>query len=99
MASFVCNTENRLGRGGAEEIKAHAFFRGVQWNSLRQVSPTPFAPTLTSNIDSSNFPIDEIEQTPETWSNAQPTRETVAPETALPFVGYTFKRFDAFKKY
>jgi protein-serine/threonine kinase len=92
----VCNTENRLGRGGADEIKAHPFFRGVQWHTLRQVHPTPFAPTLESNIDIRNFPVDEIEQTPDHWSNPTAGQAESTPEANIPFIGYTYKRFDAF---
>src|SRR5688572_4165392 len=60
--SMVCNTENRLGRLGAQEIKNHAFFRGVDFDSLRRIR-APFEPRLTSNIDTTYFPTDEIDQT------------------------------------
>jgi len=59
---MVCNTENRLGRGGAHEIKNHPFFRGVDFDSLRRIR-APFEPRLTSNIDTTYFPTDEIDQT------------------------------------
>jgi protein-serine/threonine kinase len=96
--SLVCNTEQRLGRGGAEEIKAHQFFRGVEFDQLRRIR-APFEPKLTSNVDTAYFPTDEIDQTDNATrmaaeSGNQPRNE--APELSLPFIGYTFKRFDTF---
>lgn len=98
---MVCNTENRLGRGGAHELKGHAFFRGVDFDSLRRIR-APFEPRLTSNIDTTYFPTDEIDQTDNaTVLKAQQMQQGRAgqvveesPELSLPFIGYTFKRFD-----
>ncbi|KAL6357851.1 hypothetical protein LRP88_08028 [Fusarium phalaenopsidis] len=98
MFDMVCNTENRLGRGGAHEIKNHAFFRGVEFDSLRRIR-APFEPRLTSNIDTTYFPTDEIDQTDnatvlkaQAIQNGRQAEES--PEMSLPFIGYTFKRFD-----
>ncbi|ODA81950.1 hypothetical protein RJ55_00455 [Drechmeria coniospora] len=99
IRSMVCNTENRLGRGGAHELKSHAFFRGVEFNSLRRIR-APFEPRLTSNIDTTYFPTDEIDQTDNaTVLKAQALQNNrgqpeESPEMSLPFIGYTFKRFD-----
>lgn len=97
----MCNTENRLGRGGAEEIKQHKFFRGVDFDSLRRIR-APFEPKLASNVDTTYFPTDEIDQTDnathlkqQAASNGGAPR-VEAPEMSLPFIGYTFKRFDNF---
>jgi protein-serine/threonine kinase len=101
MSSLICNSENRLGRGGAHEIKNHAFFRGVEFDSLRRIR-APFEPRLTSNIDTTYFPTDEIDQTDNATllkaaqarnGGASPQQEE-SPEMSLPFIGYTFKRFD-----
>lgn len=101
--SLVCNTENRLGRGGAHEIKHHSFFRGVEFDSLRRIR-APFEPRLTSAIDTTYFPTDEIDQTDNaTLLKAQAVQQArqgipavveESPEMSLPFIGYTFKRFD-----
>ncbi|CAK7245001.1 MAG: Serine/threonine-protein kinase [Sporothrix thermara] len=100
IRSLICNTENRLGRGGAHEIKAHAFFRGVEFDSLRRIR-APFEPRLTSNIDTTYFPTDEIDQTDNATvlraqqaANGGRTVAEESPEMSLPFIGYTFKRFD-----
>ncbi|KAF2733179.1 serine/threonine-protein kinase cot-1 [Polyplosphaeria fusca] len=97
---LICDAENRLGRiGGAHEIKQHPFFRGVQWDGLRRIR-APFEPKLQSNIDTQYFPIDEIDQNDTSAAlRAQTERagEDVAAEMSLPFIGYTYKRFDAFR--
>ncbi|KAI1636726.1 kinase-like domain-containing protein [Biscogniauxia mediterranea] len=98
IRSLICNTEVRLGRGGAHEIKNHAFFRGVEFDSLRRIR-APFEPRLTSAIDTTYFPTDEIDQTDnatvlkaQALAAGKPIEDT--PEMSLPFIGYTFKRFD-----
>ncbi|RDW66287.1 hypothetical protein BP6252_09922 [Coleophoma cylindrospora] len=102
IRSLVCNTENRLGRGSADEIKNHKFFRGVEFDTLRRIR-APFEPKLSSNVDTTYFPVDEIDQTDNAThlkaanaaaaANGQQREEV--PEMSLPFIGYTFKRFES----
>ena len=35
IKKLICDADKRLGRNGAKEIKDHAFFEGMDWNSLR----------------------------------------------------------------
>lgn len=42
---MITGHETRLGRGGAEEIKNHAFFAGVDWTTIRNIE-SPFIPQL-----------------------------------------------------
>ncbi|KAI1172907.1 serine/threonine protein kinase [Nemania sp. FL0916] len=98
IRSLICNTEARLGRGGAHEIKNHSFFRGVEFDTLRRIR-APFEPRLTSAIDTTYFPTDEIDQTDNATvlraqALAQGRQVEDTPEMSLPFIGYTFKRFD-----
>jgi len=51
---LICDADTRLGNNGAKEIKAHPFFKGVDWEALRIGIP-PFIPDLTSEVDTSNF--------------------------------------------
>jgi len=69
---------------------------------LRRIR-APFEPRLTSNIDTTYFPTDEIDQTDNaTLLKAQQAAQSrvgqgqqeESPEMSLPFIGYTFKRFD-----
>lgn len=97
---MICDAEHRLGRiGDATEIKQHPFFRGVQWDGLRRIR-APFEPRLESNIDTQYFPIDEIDQNDNSAALRAQTAQAgddVAAEMSLPFIGYTYKRFDAFR--
>jgi len=96
--SLVCDSEHRLGRVSAEEIKNHKFFRGVEFETLRRIR-APFEPKLTSNVDTTYFPTDEIDQTDnathlKTQQAASGMTRDDGPDMSLPFIGYTFKRFD-----
>ncbi|KAJ7276428.1 AGC/NDR protein kinase [Mycena haematopus] len=74
-------------RMAVQEIKKHPFFYGVDWTTLRSIE-APFVPMLRSLTDTSYFPVNELEQTPEDIP-------AVAGDAAkdLAFLGYTFKRF------
>lgn len=97
---LLTQADQRLGRHGADEIKAHPFFRGVDWSSIREFS-APFIPKLTSITDTSYFPTEELEQLPE---SPIPPPERVSRSgpsdirEELPFIGYTFSRFDYLTK-
>ncbi|KAK3944122.1 kinase-like domain-containing protein [Diplogelasinospora grovesii] len=105
IRSMVCNSEQRLGRNGASEIKNHPFFAGVDFSSLRNIIRAPFVPPLVSDVDTSCFPVDELPQTTTTDNNDSSSTgatgtgrveddQTPTPEMTLPFIGYTFKRFE-----
>ena len=69
----------------------------MDWTTLRRIH-APFEPKLSSEIDTQYFPIDEIPQ--QDNSEAIRLREAGNEDTAemsLPFIGYTYKRFDAFR--
>ena len=101
FSSLICDSQDRVGRvHGASELKQHPFFHGVQWDGLRKIR-APFEPKLQSNVDTQYFPIDEI---PQIDNSEQLRAQTEAgmhggEETtlSLPFIGYTYKRFDAFR--
>lgn len=102
---LLTHSENRLGRhGGADEIKSHPFFRGVDWNTIRQVE-APYIPKLSSVTDTRFFPTDELENVPDSPAMAQAARQReqmlkqqgpaqTNTKEDLPFIGYTYSRFD-----
>ncbi|KAK2782226.1 Serine/threonine-protein kinase [Onygenales sp. PD_12] len=104
IRSFLCDPDRRIGREGgahlgATQIKNHPFFRGVVWEQLRKIR-APFEPKLTSNVDVSYFPIDEIPQednSAQLRAQARAMPEEQEAEMSLPFIGYTFKAFNAFQ--
>ncbi|KAF2131558.1 kinase-like protein [Dothidotthia symphoricarpi CBS 119687] len=96
---LICDAEHRIGRiGGASEIRQHPFFRGVSWDGLRRIR-APFEPKLQSNVDTQYFPIDEIDQNDTSAAYRAQAAQSGEDEyaTSLPFIGYTYKRFDAFR--
>lgn len=101
IRKLLTNAENRLGRyNGADEIKLHPFFRGVDWDTIRQVD-APFIPKLRSITDTRFFPTDELENVPDSpaLSKAMEQREQILQNGGnvkedLPFIGYTYSRFD-----
>ncbi|TNN59214.1 Serine/threonine-protein kinase LATS1 [Liparis tanakae] len=51
--------EDRLGKNGADEIKAHAFFRSIDFSSDLRQQVAPYVPTIAHSTDTSNFdPVD-----------------------------------------
>ncbi|KAL4779727.1 kinase-like domain-containing protein [Aspergillus varians] len=104
IRSFLCDPDHRIGSeggqfGGATQIKNNPFFRGVVWEQLRKIR-APFEPRLSSNIDVSYFPIDEIPQEDTSAihrAQARAMPDEQEAEMSLPFIGYTYKAFNAFQ--
>ncbi|MCJ1329281.1 Serine/threonine-protein kinase [Thelotrema lepadinum] len=99
IRQLLCDAESRLGHSGSShgalEIKNHRYFRGVQWDRIRDMN-APFKPNLGSNVDTTYFPIDDIDQTDRTaeWEHqAHQISEEHAAEMSIPFIGYTYKRY------
>lgn len=51
---LMSEADVRLGKNGADEIKQHPYFRGVDWQNMRAVKP-PNIPVFTSEISNENF--------------------------------------------
>lgn len=84
---LCCDADNRLGRNGADEIKAHPFFKGVDFATLRK-QQSPFVPQIKHPTDTSYFdPVDagRLAQN----DDALPSSEF--PNHAL--LDFTFRRF------
>jgi protein-serine/threonine kinase len=85
---FITAPESRLGRNGAQEIKSHPFFEGVDWSTIRYID-APFIPALKSITDTSYFPTDDLAEVPD----MPQTEGNSKAQSDLPFLGYTFRRF------
>ncbi|EGV62148.1 Serine/threonine-protein kinase CBK1 [Yamadazyma tenuis ATCC 10573] len=100
IRKLLTGAETRLGRyGGADEIKKHPFFRGVDWESIRRVD-APFIPKLRSITDTRFFPTDELVNVPDSPALSKAMEQQNNGKQAanikedLPFIGYTYSRFD-----
>ncbi|ORZ39913.1 kinase-like domain-containing protein, partial [Catenaria anguillulae PL171] len=56
--SLLSKPAKRLGKNGASEVKAHAFFKGIDWSNLHAMTP-PFVPELESDTDTKYFQLDD----------------------------------------
>lgn len=93
---FCCDHEHRLGRNGIEDIKAHPFFQGIDWDNIRSTRP-PFIPQLKSITDTAYFPVDELADVPNEPDIGMldiPEMNGQLMDRDLAFVGYTYKRYD-----
>ncbi|KAK8854506.1 hypothetical protein IAR55_003245 [Kwoniella newhampshirensis] len=84
---MLCESEKRL---NVEQLKAHPFFYGVDWSTIRDID-APFVPHLRSITDTSYFPTDELDQVPEVPSGADTSGDA---KKDLAFLGYTFRRYE-----
>jgi serine/threonine kinase 38 len=93
IGKLLCNVEKRLGTKGADEIKAHPWFKGVEWDKLYQ-NKAAFIPEVNDELDTQNFEkFEESDnQTPST-TKAGPWRKML-PSKDVNFMGYTYKNFE-----
>ncbi|KAG0357385.1 Serine/threonine-protein kinase MRCK gamma [Podila minutissima] len=92
--------ETRLGKNGVEEIKAHPFFKGVDWDNIRKSTP-PFLPVIETPDDTSNFRFDDdVDASDETLQDKQSTVVDYRGGHLrrfegynLAFIGYTFQSY------
>ena len=77
----------RLGKNGAEEIKNHPFFKGINWNNILNMKP-PFIPILNNDYDVKYFEhFDYIEP-------FYPPENKYKKRKNVEYLGYTFKNND-----
>ncbi|XP_006002801.1 serine/threonine-protein kinase LATS2 isoform X2 [Latimeria chalumnae] len=97
ITNLCCAAEDRLGRNGADEIKAHPFFTSIDFSLDIRRQPAPYVPKISHAMDTSNFDPDE-EDSPwndstdsaKTWDTLTSTNNK-HPEHA--FYEFTFRRF------
>ncbi|XP_037655808.1 serine/threonine-protein kinase LATS2 [Choloepus didactylus] len=98
ITKLCCAADDRLGRNGADDLKAHSFFSAIDFSSDIRKQPAPYVPKISHPMDTSNFdPVDE--ESP--WNNASEdstkawdtltSSNNKHPEHA--FYEFTFRRF------
>uniref|UniRef100_A0A0R0G2B1 non-specific serine/threonine protein kinase n=1 Tax=Glycine max TaxID=3847 RepID=A0A0R0G2B1_SOYBN len=96
ICKLLCGVPHRLGTRGAEEIKAHPWFKDVMWDRLYEMEAA-FKPQVNGELDTQNFmKFDEVEQPKSSRSGSGPFRKLLTSQD-LSFVGYTYKNFAAVK--
>jgi serine/threonine kinase 38 len=87
LKRMISDADDRLGKNGADEIKAHPFFQGTDWDGLCN-QQAPYIPNVQSEISNENFDhFDEEEPFhADKDKGKKPTRKL-----DLNFVGYTYK--------
>ncbi|KAF5726142.1 AGC (cAMP-dependent cGMP-dependent and protein kinase C) kinase family protein [Tripterygium wilfordii] len=97
ICRLLCDVEHRLGTGGAHQIKAHPWFRGVEWHKLYEMEAA-FKPEVNGELDTQNFmKFDELDSPTPARAGSGTSRKMLLTSKDLSFVGYTYKNFDALK--
>ncbi|GLT99344.1 hypothetical protein SLE2022_167870 [Rubroshorea leprosula] len=93
ISKLLCNVEQRLGTKGADEIKAHLWFKGVEWDKLYQMKAA-FIPEVNDELDTQNFEkFEEADNQMPTTTKSGPWRKMLSSKD-INFVGYTYKNFE-----
>ncbi|KAK4599016.1 hypothetical protein RGQ29_009200 [Quercus rubra] len=97
ICRLLCDVEQRLGTGGARQIKAHPWFKDVVWDKLYEMEAA-FKPEVNGELDTQNFmKFDELDPPAQARTGSGPSRKMLLTPKDLSFVGYTYKNFDAVK--
>uniref|UniRef100_A0A452Y5J3 non-specific serine/threonine protein kinase n=1 Tax=Aegilops tauschii subsp. strangulata TaxID=200361 RepID=A0A452Y5J3_AEGTS len=96
ICRFLCDVDHRIGSGGADQIKAHPWFHGVEWDKLYEMEAA-FKPQVNDELDTQNFQkFDEVNPAPARTGSGS-SRKMIPNSKDLSFVGYTYKNFEAVK--
>ena len=90
---LMCDVDDRLGTRGAEEIKAHPFFRGVDWDRLYSIKAA-YEPMVKHELDTQNF--ENFEEDASMTPGG--TAKVAAGVQDDSFIGYTYKNVDTIMK-
>ncbi|KAI3678796.1 hypothetical protein L6452_38099 [Arctium lappa] len=98
ISKLLCNVNQRLGSKGADEIKAHPWFRGIDWDRIYQMEAA-FIPEVNDELDTQNFEkFEESEHQINSSSRSGPWRRMLSSKD-INFVGYTYKNFEIVNDY
>jgi serine/threonine kinase 38 len=88
MTKLITRASNRLGRNGVAEVKAHPFFKGIDWDNIRS-QKAPVLPVLDSEEDTKNFETSEMKTE---WRPVSLKNSVSQREQGVMFIGYTYKK-------
>ena len=81
---MINNSNERLGKNGIKEIKDHPFFKGLDWDNIRNTK-APFIPELKNDYDTKYFEHFEVEEP------FYPPYKKYKRRKDIEFLGYTYK--------
>ena len=84
IKKLINNSNERLGLRGSEEIKSHPFFKGIDWDNIRNTK-APFIPKLKNDYDNSYFETYKIEEP------FYPPMKKRRKRKDVEYMGYTYK--------
>ena len=84
IMKLINNPNERLGLRGSEEIKSHPFFKGIDWDNIRNTK-APFIPKLKNDYDNSYFETYKIKEPFYPPMKRRPKRKDIE------YMGYTYK--------
>ena len=84
IMKLINNSNERLGLKGADEIKRHPFFKGIDWENLRKTK-APFIPKLKNDYDTSYFENYKIKEP------FYPPQKKRTKRKDIEYMGYTYK--------
>ena len=84
ITKMINNSDERLGKNGIEEIKKHPFFKGVDWDNIRNTK-APFIPDIENDYDTKYFEHFDVE------GPFYPPEKKYKKRKDVEFLGYTYK--------
>ena len=81
---MINNKNIRLGKNGSDEIKKHPFFKGTDWDNIRE-QKAPFIPELSSEYDTRYFEIFQEQEPFYPPLTKRPKRKDIQ------FIGFTYR--------
>jgi serine/threonine kinase 38 len=88
MNRMISDPNKRLGKNGSDEIKAHPFFKGIDWDNLRKTMKPPFVPQLENDYDTKYF------ETVEKIEPFYPPPKKLSKRKDIEYLGFTYKGED-----
>jgi serine/threonine kinase 38 len=92
LRKLICDPKDRL---GADQIRVHPFFQGIDFAKLRQMTP-PIRPVVTGPTDTSNF--DDFGQENARYPLSDARHHIFKDPSLFAFHDYSFRRDLASKK-
>ena len=87
MNKMISDPNKRLGKNGSEEIKSHPFFKGIDWDNIRNTMKPPFVPDIENDYDTKYFETFEEEKDEPFY----PPKKGLKKRKDVEWLGFTYK--------